>query len=148
MTARDLKQYYYLGKEIEYEKQRLAELEMAIAPEAELDETRRVIECKITEAEISKGRILREIMEIDDAFLRQIFVMRHVDLLSWAAIATRIGGDNTPDGVRMAHDRYIKAHNAKPTAQIDRDGVKTEAAKETVGCAQTRLYGDCERYYG
>ena len=133
MTARDLKQYYYLGKEIEYEKQRLAGLEMAIAPEAELNETRRVIECKITEAEISKGRILREIMEIDDAFLRQIFVMRHVDLLSWAAIAARIGGDNTPDGVRMAHDRYIKAHNAKPTAQIDRDGAKTEAAKETVG---------------
>lgn len=133
MTARDLKQYYYLGKEIEYEKQRLAGLEMAIAPEAELNETRRVIECKITEAEIAKGRILREIMEIDDAFLRQIFVMRHVDLLSWAAIAARIGGDNTPDGVRMAHDRYIKAHNAKPTVQLDRDGAKTEAAKETVG---------------
>ena len=129
MTKRELQQYYYLDKEITAERLRLAELELLQAPDGEIGETRRVIMCKLEEAEIMKQRILREIMEINDAFLRQIFVMRHVDLLSWAAIAVRIGGDNTPDGVRMAHDRCIKAHNAKPTAQLDRDGAKTEAAK-------------------
>ena len=30
---------------------------------------------------------------------------------AWAAVAVRIGGDNTADGVRMAHDRYIARHN-------------------------------------
>lgn len=129
MTKRELQQYYYLDKEITAERLRLAELELLQAPDGEIGETRRVIMCKLEEAEIMKQRILREIMEINDAFLRQIFVMRHVDLMSWAAIAMRIGGDNTADGVRMAHDRYIKAHNAKPTAQLDRGGAKTEAAK-------------------
>lgn len=133
MTKRELQQYYYLDKEITAERLRLAELELLQAPDGEIGETRRVIRCKLEEAEIAKQRILREIMEINDAFLRQIFLMRHVDLLSWAAIAARIGGDNTPDGVRMAHDRYIKAHNAKPTAQFDCDDAKTKAAKETVG---------------
>lgn len=113
MTKRELAQYFYLDKEILYEKRRLAELELSRAPESELSETRRVIACKLEEAEILRGRILREIMEIDDTFLRQIFLMRHVDLLSWAAIAMRIGGDNTPDSVRMAHDRYIRTHNTQ-----------------------------------
>lgn len=132
MTKRELQQYYYLDKELTAERLRLAELELLQAPDGELDETRKVIRCKLEEAELMKQRILREIMGINDAFLRQIFVMRHVDLLSWATIAMRIGGDNTPDGVRMAHDRYIKAQNEKPTAQFDRDGAKTDAARETV----------------
>lgn len=110
MTKRELAQYYYLDKEISAERRRLAGLELMQAPEDELDETRRVIQCKLEEAEIMRQRILREIMEIDDIFLRQIFLMRHVDLLSWATIAMRIGGDNTPDGIRMAHDRYVRAH--------------------------------------
>lgn len=132
MTKRELQQYYYLDKEIAAERLRLGELELMQAPDGELDETRKVIRCKLEEAELMRQRILREIMGIDDAFLRQIFVMRHIDLKSWAAIAMCIGGDNTPDSVRKAHDRYIKAQNEKPTAQFDRDGAKTEAAKETV----------------
>lgn len=111
MTKRELQQYYYLDKEIAAERLHLAELELLQAPDGEINETRKVIKCKLEEAEIMKQRILREIMEINDTFLRQIFLMRHVDLMSWAAIAMRIGGDNTPDSVRMAHDRYIKAHS-------------------------------------
>lgn len=132
MTKRELQQYYYLDKEITAERLRLAGLELLQAPDGELDETRRVIRCKLEEAELMRQRILREIMEIDDAFLRQIFLMRHVDLLSWAAIAMRMGGDNTPDSVRMAHDRYIRAQNEHPTAQFDRNGSKTDAARESV----------------
>lgn len=107
MTKRGLKQYYYITNEAEDEKRRLAELEKSSAPESEIEETREVIRCKLREAELMRLRIIREIMQIDDAFLRQIFMYRHIDLLSWAAVAVRIGGDNTPDSVRMAHDRYI-----------------------------------------
>lgn len=112
MTKRELKQYYYLDKEIYSEQCRLAQLEMLNAPENELEETREVIRCKKKEAEIMKLRTIREIMQIDDAFLRQIFLYRHIDLLSWAAVAMRIGGDNTADGCRMAHDRYIARFGA------------------------------------
>lgn len=120
MTKRELTRLYYLDKEIEDERQRLAALEMTFAPESELNATRRVIACKLEEAEITRHRLLREIMEIDDIFLRQIFLWRHVDLLTWAAIAVRIGGDNTPDSVRMAHDRYVRTHNSQ-SAQKPQD---------------------------
>ncbi len=111
MTQRELKQYFYIDKEIKDEKLRLAELEKSSAPAQEIDETREVIRCKMREAELMRLRIIREIMQIDDAFLRQIFMYRHIDLLSWAAVAVRVGGDNTPDGVRKAHDRYITRSN-------------------------------------
>ena len=107
MTKRDLAQYYYLKKDIAHEEQRLAMLELSAAPPDEIEQTRKVIELKKTEAELQYQRTTREIYGIDDIFMRQIFLMRHIDLLSWAAIAMRIGGDNTADGVRMAHDRYI-----------------------------------------
>ena len=113
MTKRELTQYYYLTIEIENERRRLAELELSAAPERELDETREIIKSKLRSAELMKQRTTREIYGIADIFLRQIFLMRHVDLMSWAAIAVRMGGDNTPDGVRMAHDRYIKSRQGK-----------------------------------
>ena len=107
MTKRDLAQYYYLKKDIALEEQRLAMLELSAAPPDEIEQTRKVIELKKAEAELQYQRTTREIYGIDDIFMRQIFLMRHIDLMSWAAIAMRIGGDNTADGVRMAHDRYI-----------------------------------------
>lgn len=107
MTKRELSQLYYLDKDIERERRLLAELEQSGAPDDIIAGTREVIRCKMREAELMRLRIIREIMQIDDAFLRQIFMYRHIDLLSWAAVAVRIGGDNTPDSVRMAHDRYI-----------------------------------------
>lgn len=110
MTKRELTQLYYLKQELKQEVVRLAKLELSAAPTEEMDETRRVIKLKKEQAEIQYQRTVREIMGIDDALLRQIFLMRHIDLLSWTAIAMRIGGGNTPDGVRKAHDRYIRTH--------------------------------------
>lgn len=107
MTKRDLVQYYYLKKDISHEEQRLAILELSCAPPEEIEQTREVIKLKRSEAEVQYQRTTREIYGIDDIFLRQIFLMRHIDLLTWNAIAMRIGGDNTADSVRMAHDRYI-----------------------------------------
>lgn len=48
------------------------------------------------------------ILDIDDAQLRQIMYLRFVKRLSWQAVANRIGGGNTADGVRKRCNRYIK----------------------------------------
>ena len=111
MTKRELSQLYYLDKDIERERRLLAELEQSGAPDDIIAGTREVIRCKLRESEIVRMRTIHWIMQLDDAFLRQIFMMRHIDRLTWAAVAVRIGGDNTADGVRMAHDRYIARHN-------------------------------------
>lgn len=107
MTKRELNQTYYLKKEIADEYTRLAQLEASKAPPEVVDETRRVIELKKAEAELSLQRVMRVILGIEDIRLRRIFWLRHIELKSWAAIAVDVGGGNTPDGVRIAHDRHI-----------------------------------------
>lgn len=44
---------------------------------------------------------------IEDSFVRSIMRMRYFEGLEWSQIAHRIGG-NTPDSVRMTHNRFLK----------------------------------------
>jgi hypothetical protein len=48
------------------------------------------------------------IEKIDDSLIRQIITLRHIEGLTWEQVAARIGGNNTPDSVRMMHDRFLK----------------------------------------
>lgn len=48
------------------------------------------------------------ILDIDDAQLRQIMYLRFIKRLSWQAVASRIGGGNTADGVRKRCNRYVR----------------------------------------
>jgi len=43
---------------------------------------------------------------IEDSQIRLIFMLRYQDDLSWHQVAWRLGG-NTPDSVRMIHNRYL-----------------------------------------
>lgn len=55
-----------------------------------------------------RDEILTYIDAIEDSILRQIFMYRHLDGLSWRAVAFRTGGNNTEDGVRKLHDRFLR----------------------------------------
>ena len=46
------------------------------------------------------------ITEIEDSQTRLIFTLRYMDNLSWHQVAWRLGG-NTPDSVRMIHNRFL-----------------------------------------
>lgn len=48
------------------------------------------------------------IESIDDSLIRQIITLRHIEGLTWEQVAARIGGNNTPDSLRMMHDRFLK----------------------------------------
>lgn len=52
----------------------------------------------------------RYICRISDPFTRQIFIERIINCKTWTAVAVAVGGDNTPDSVRMAFRRYLKRH--------------------------------------
>lgn len=127
MTAKELSQLFYLNKEIEDDKKRLAELEAAAesttititglphvrsisdktAIAAEIADCRAAIEAKNKLCIIEYNRLMRYVNNIDDSIMRQIITLRHVNGLSWRQVAMSIGGGNTEGSVRLAHKRYM-----------------------------------------
>lgn len=70
-------------------------------------EQRDLIELKVKQSVIEYNRLNRYISETDDSLIRQILSYRYVNGLTWGQTAAHIGGNNTTDSVRMAHDRFI-----------------------------------------
>lgn len=66
-----------------------------------------VIKGKLAEIQLERKRMVEYINSIDDSLLRQILFYRHVSCMGWKQVALSIGGDNTADCVRKAHDRFI-----------------------------------------
>ena len=130
MTKQELAQLSYLNREIAMDRRRLLELQTAAVdtsarisglprPAGRTDRAaiaKAIADCtiileeKICAAAAEYTRLTHYIAGVEDSMIRQILTLRHIDGLSWAAIAMRIGGGNTPDSVRMAHDRYIRHH--------------------------------------
>lgn len=129
MTKRELSQLYWLNREIEEDKKRLAELETAAEGGAAeitgmphvsgngrslenyavlIAEQRDLIDTKIRQTVILYNRLNRYIATVQDSLMRQILTLRYVNGMSWVQVAMSIGGGNTADSVRMAHDRFLK----------------------------------------
>ena len=61
----------------------------------------------VTEQEREAERIMEWIETLDDPMMKAIIHGRYIRGRSWTAIAMAIGGGNTPDGIRMMHNRYL-----------------------------------------
>ena len=130
MTKKELSQLYWINREIEQYKERLAELEAAArgvtskisglphvsgiadktAIAAEIADTKAIIKAKIDISVVAYNRLNRYIASVDDSLIRQILSLRYIDGLPWQGVADEIGGGNTEDSVRMAHNRYLRTH--------------------------------------
>lgn len=129
MTKKELSQLYWLNREIEEEKRKLAELEVAAADATAkitglphvtgahdkvgdlailIAEQRDLIDLKVRQSVIEYNRLNRYINGIDDAQMRMILSLRYVNGLGWQQVAYSVGGNNTADSVRKAHDRFLK----------------------------------------
>lgn len=129
MTKRELSQLFLLNREIEDDRIRLQELESAARGGSakltgmpringngrsmeniavEIAEQRELVENKLKNAMILRNRIERYIVSVDDSLMRQVLFLRYVSGLSWTQVAMHIGGGNTADGVRKAHDRFLQ----------------------------------------
>lgn len=128
MTKKELSQLYYLNREIEQDKHRLAELEAAAtsttshitglphtsgitdktALAAAIADARDILEQKQLRCIQQYNDMMRWISEIDDSMMRQIITLRCVNGLNWRQVAFSIGGGNTEDGVRKAFARFVK----------------------------------------
>jgi predicted nucleic acid-binding Zn-ribbon protein len=129
VNVKQLSQLYYLKQEIQQYKDRLNDLYTKATsvgqpitgmPRA-TDITDTVGKCAVDtaylrvqmEAAIKRCseehmRIMAFIDEIPDSLTRQIFTLRFVDCMAWEDVATRIGGNNTGEGVKKRAYRYIK----------------------------------------
>lgn len=128
MTIEELGQLYHLRREVEMERQRLAELEERALPgaqrlsglprsqnvqdrlgnaAAEIADLRAVIEAKYRRCLAEQQRLEAYIAGIEDSFVRQIFTCRFVEGLSWRQVADKVGGRNTADGVRKLSKRFL-----------------------------------------
>lgn len=129
MTAKELTQIYYINKEIKMWRRELDRLRSKSLLKGQKitgmphgsggsDTTAQIAieiadyENLIADAEyraaVARNKIMNYINEIDDSFTRQIIFLRDVSCLPWDVVAAEIGGDNTADGVRMFHKRYLE----------------------------------------
>ena len=63
-------------------------------------------------------RLVEYIDGVDDLYIQRILWLRYVDGNSWAEVAYRMGGKNTPSGVRMAHNRWLQQEKARTSRAV------------------------------
>ena len=131
ITKTDLDRVYYLSKELEMWKRRLEELEADIPPNSKpndgmphsqtnavssptetkaiaLAELASKIREQITRIEIAKMQMETLILTLEDPVLKQVIEFHCIKLMSWKETAAKLGGCQTPEGVRQMYSRYCK----------------------------------------
>lgn len=127
MTKEELKQIYYINKEIIMWQRELDAVECKSLIKgqvitgmpygsgtsdptfnivAEKERYRKIIDGKLAEIQIARARIMEYICNIDDSLLRQIMFLRNVSCMSWNQVARET--NNSPDCVRKIYDRYFE----------------------------------------
>lgn len=104
MTKNDLMQIYYLDKEIES----WLEDEKKVKDGAR----KKQIEKRLSELREKRERIVDFIMSIDDPQTRLIVKLRCFNLLSWNAVADRVGGMNSEYTVKKRFYRFLEKAGA------------------------------------
>ena len=128
MTKSDLEQIYYLNRELkmwETELERVRRKSLVGSPlpsnshgsgvsDKVADRAERIIElenriiAKRDEIQRLRDEAVEYIYSIPDSLTRQIIYYRCVSLMSWRRVAYEVGGNNTPDGVRMIYNRFME----------------------------------------
>ena len=128
MTKEELRQIYYLNREVKMWQDELDRMQrQSIVMSPRLTGTPRgsglhdpvagtavaaadieaIIRGKLAEIQIQRKQIVEYIDTIEDSLVRQIMFYRYMSCMSWTQVAMEIGGSNTPDGVRKIHDRFL-----------------------------------------
>lgn len=133
MTVKDLSQLFYLNREIEMLKNKLADKEDSVAASSpslsgmprsnnnsskverealEIVEIRNILDNRLKRAETEKLRLEQYINRIPDTVTRQVFTYRFVNGLPWEQVADCIGAKDC-ESVKKRCYRYIEQENAK-----------------------------------
>jgi prefoldin subunit 5 len=129
MTKQELSQLYYLNREIEQLKSRIAELECSATSTssvitgmphasgvsdkvgkyaAEIADLRELLDLNLKKCFYELNRLNRYIESIEDSQMRMILSLRHINGLCWDQVAASIGGGNSDKSVQMMVNRFLK----------------------------------------
>lgn len=129
MTKTELKQIFYLNKEIEMWQKELDKIQCKSLVKCQIitdmprgggtsDKTadiaievaciEKIISGKLLDIQYQRKKIINYINEIDDSLLRQVMFLRNVSCMQWNQVANEIGGDNSDDSVKKMYYRFLK----------------------------------------
>lgn len=127
MTREELKQIYYLNKEVKMWQKELERLQcmslikgqqitgMPHVPgvsdkvgdlAATMADIEVIIRGKLAEIQMQRKRIIEYINSIDDSLLRQIIFLRNVSCMSWNQIANELGSNE--NCVKQIYSRHFR----------------------------------------
>jgi len=127
LTKEELKQIYYLNKEIKMWQRELERLQcmslikgqqitgMPHVPgvsdkvgdlAATMADIETIIRGKLAEIQMQRKRIIEYINSIDDSLLRQIMFLRNVSCMSWNQIANELGSNE--NCVKQIYSRHFR----------------------------------------
>ena len=127
MTREELKQIYYLNKEVKMWQKELDRLQCkSLAGGTNIDgmprgngtndkvadmaiermEIEEIINGKLAEIQVQRKRIMNYINSIDDSLLRQIMFLRNVSCMSWKQIANELGSNE--NCVKQIYSRHFR----------------------------------------
>ena len=133
MDKKDLKQIFYLNKELKMWQDELQRLRDQMEGRGkwidgmprgtsvgdpvgnlatEIANCRMMISCKEFEIQIQRNRVIKYIDNIDDSILRQIVFYRCISCMGWGEVATSIGGRTTAASARMMFNRHLDGGKA------------------------------------
>ena len=129
MTSRELKNLYYLKKEIKEQQRRIAELE-AFATNcstkitglpngkgvsdkignyaAQIADLKALLALNLKKCFYEFNRLNRYIEEVDEPLMKQIMIYRFENQMSWMQIEKAMGGKNRAESLRKKLYRYLK----------------------------------------
>ncbi|MBE6902900.1 MAG: hypothetical protein E7478_10515 [Ruminococcaceae bacterium] len=128
MTKEELEQIYYLNRELKMWEDELSRIRAKslvqspvggsshgsavsdrVAQRGErVVELENRIQAKRDEIQDLRTKAVEYITnDIPDSLTRMIVFYRCVSLFGWRRVAYEVGGDNTPDGVRMIYNRFM-----------------------------------------
>lgn len=123
MTKKELRQLYYLNREIMNDTEELVNLKIQsrtcddtewgrLQEELIAEREREIVE-KVKRCRALRDKINNFINSIDDSFTRQVFYYRYAKGMTWQKVSYMTGGCISKEGVRMAADRYLNEINQK-----------------------------------
>lgn len=130
VTTRELKQLYYLEREIEDGERRLAELKekgysartskLEAIPGGGNGSSVETVGTEIADFENALNAKKAEVQRLndfidgtEDSLIRQILTYKYRENCSWYSVARKVGGYNTNESVRKACARYLERSSKK-----------------------------------
>lgn len=130
LTKDELKQIYYINKEIQMWQRELEKIRsqglvksptISDMPKggqkfdisdyvSAIADYEAVIRGLLAKVQIQRKKIIEYIEGLDDSLMKQIIFYRCVSCMTWQEVADAVGGNNTENSVKKAYSRFLAVH--------------------------------------